>query len=398
MDAAPPSLPRRILFWTILALLPFAVLELGARAILAFRVGPSVLWYGTPLARRELTAPVPLQTLGAVDASAHTVRQHDNTQEGYSKYFPNQVRVDTDRETGESFTVTINAHGFRGAPFPGEKPPGTLRVVTLGASSTFGYYNRDADTYPVKLEGMLRERCPAVRVEVLNLGIPHLTSGQIRALFGAEALTLEPDVVTFYEGMNDAVEVVGRMDDARHEGPRFVKYLRSQVPRLGAWTVSFGLLETLLRGGEVGFPRRLFEQQAGLAAADFVANLAALEAACRERGIGFVAATQQAQSVSLQRQALRQIRYSEELAQVEARGAITRELRWEEIAFLAHAELMEALVEWTTERGVPLADVRAALDGDRSVLVSWVHLSPEGNRRVAAALAETIAAGWCPEP
>lgn len=395
MSAEPLGLPRRLLFWTILLLVPLLVLELGARLVLSLRVGPSVLLHGTGLERREVEGPAPMPSLGAVEEGKHTVKDHDNRQPGYSKYFPNQRRVDTDRETGESFRVSINASGFRGADFPSSRTASTLRVVTLGASSTFGYYNRDADTYPAELARRLAAGCPGRSVEVLNLGIPHLTSDQIRALFFAEALALEPDVVTFYEGMNDAVQVVGAVEDARRDGPRFVKYLRSQVPRLAAYTVSFTLLEAVLRDGEVGFPRALFERKAGAAGEVFVGHLAAIESACGERGIGFVAATQQAQSVSLERSALADVRYAEEIAQVEARGARTEELRWEEIAFLAHDVLMEALVAWTAREQLPLADARAAMDHDRSVLVSWVHLSPEGNRRVAESLAQEILPRWC---
>ena len=137
------------------------------------------------------------------------------------------------------------------------------------------------------------------------------------------------------------------------------------------------------------------ETQAAAAGEVFVGHLAAIENACRERGIGFVAATQQAQSVSLERSALADVRYAEEIAQVEARGARTEELRWEEIAFLAHDVLMEALVAFTTREQLPLAEARAAMDDDRSVLVSWVHLGPQGNQRVAESLAQEILPRWC---
>ena len=41
------------------------------------------------------------------------------------------------------------------------------------------------------------------RVEVINLGIPHLRSNHVLALFLAEALPLGPDVITYYQGSND---------------------------------------------------------------------------------------------------------------------------------------------------------------------------------------------------
>jgi hypothetical protein len=45
--------------------------------------------------------------------------------------------------------------------------------------------------------------------------------------------------------------------------------------------------------------------------------------------------------------------------------------------------------------GVPLVDVIAALDPRRDTLVSWVHVTPEGNRMIAEVFADTIAGGEC---
>jgi len=55
-----------------------------------------------------------------------------------------------------------------------------VRVVTLGASSTFGFHNRDDQTYPRQLENLLNQEARgSTRYEVINLGIPHLTSDEI---------------------------------------------------------------------------------------------------------------------------------------------------------------------------------------------------------------------------
>ena len=64
--------------------------------------------------------------------------------------------------------------------------------------------------------------------------------------------------------------------------------------------------------------------------------------------------------------------------------------------FLTHARLMTALREWAGEEGVPLVDAIAALDPGRDVITSWVHLTPEGNRRLAAAFAPAVAELLCP--
>ena len=95
--------------------------------------------------------------------------------------------------------------GFAVEKFDETKKPGVTRIITLGSSSTFGYYDRDNETYPYYLEQILNKALRSTgRFEVINLGIPHLRSEEILSLFQAEAIPLRPDVVTFYEGVNDA--------------------------------------------------------------------------------------------------------------------------------------------------------------------------------------------------
>src|SRR4029079_7866623 len=65
--------------------------------------------------------------------------------------------------------ISVNQMGLRG-PEIGPKPPGTLRVLALGDSFTFGVGARVGETYPAQLEKALRAR--GVRTEVLNAGVP----------------------------------------------------------------------------------------------------------------------------------------------------------------------------------------------------------------------------------
>jgi hypothetical protein len=192
---AQSSPVRRMTFYVVTLLVSFLVLEAGFRAVVAFRVGPSVLYYGTSFQRQNVPAK----------SDNHTVMKHGNYQQGYTKFFPNELKVDHDPTTNETFRVSINSRGFRGGEFDETKKPGVTRIVTLGSSSTFGYYDRDNETYPYYLEQKLNKTLgPKGKAEVINLGIPHLRSEEILALFYAEAIPLHPDVITFYEGVNDA--------------------------------------------------------------------------------------------------------------------------------------------------------------------------------------------------
>jgi hypothetical protein len=200
---------KKFLFYIITLLAFSLILELSASTYFAFKVGPSVLLYGTRFHHKGIQVPetrpeAKNYVSGLEWTIQRTVISHPNKLSGYSKYFQNQKRIDFDIETGESFDVMINSRGFRGRDFADQKEPGVIRIVALGASSTLGYFDRDDETYPVYLEQMLNNKYSGeLRFEVINMGIPHLTAENIYALFLDEVIQLNPDVVTFYEGNND---------------------------------------------------------------------------------------------------------------------------------------------------------------------------------------------------
>lgn len=201
---------RRILEALALTLLLGLSVEIALRIFMATRVGVRAMLYGTPAFRQEISVarekdkewrgPRGVHTNDATESpSAHTA-----IQTGYSKYFPNEIKVDVD-DAGVRFSYRLNRHGFRGPEFDITKAPNVIRIVTLGASSTYGFGLRDQETYAQQLQDRLNEECrTSNRFEVINLGVPHLTSRMILALFLAEGLALKPDFVTFYEGINDA--------------------------------------------------------------------------------------------------------------------------------------------------------------------------------------------------
>lgn len=386
MAAAAPgsreslSFGKRALFSLATLLISLVAVELGVRVIFALRVGPTVLLHGLKSAQLS------------VDSS---VEHPDHRVGPYAKYTPHQLRVDRDHESGELFQVRINSRGFRGEDVAPEKPPGVVRVVTLGASSTFGYYSRDEQTYPRLLEQILNERSHgALRFEVVNLGIPHSTSTNLVALFLAEALPLQPDVVTFYSGINDmhdrlnppavTTDVRGRLKSNTA--------IRSSYRWIRDHLLSVQLADGLLFSGTRD--RYAKEQVAGHAVGKserFLANTALILQESRDRDIEFIVATQQAQSQILgDRQTLAGVSYSDEVAMVQAKldreGWVTRRER----DLVTHSVLMEELRAWARAEGVPLVDIVEVLDRDRDVLLSWVHLDAKGNRMIAESFADTI--------
>lgn len=360
-------------------------LEVGMRVVFGFQVGTSALLYGTRWHRREIEAGHE-----RFDAK-HSVRKHENQQSGYSKYFPHQKRRDFEKG-GEPFDVTINAHGFRGHDWAVAKEPGVLRVVTLGASSTFGYHNRDEDTYPAQLEALLASSCPGRRVEVINLGIPHLTAAQILALFLAEGLALEPDVVTFYEGINDATRVRKQrtaIATAKNQLGQ-VDVLGDVYRALKGASIAVAFVDEKLVRRNRSLTRQDLEINVEAKLQAFVPNLDRLREACVERGIHLIVASQQVQSLSASREELRELTYAQEQERVRRKLDEQGSVGAIEVSFLTHRELMDDLERWAQRTGVEYVDGIEALDGHRDRLVSWVHLDRDGNLRLAEALGEAI--------
>jgi lysophospholipase L1-like esterase len=95
------------------------------------------------------------------------------------------------------------------------KQPGTIRIVCLGDSVTFGYrvptvwpekpteYDPEWLPYPMLLEKHLREANPGRSIEVITMAVPGYTSHQGLAWLRREIDQLQPDLLTVSFGWND---------------------------------------------------------------------------------------------------------------------------------------------------------------------------------------------------
>lgn len=373
-------------------------LELGVRVILAFQVRPQIILYGTqyccgPNVKSIVSGKPKPEELEAGIALGG-VKFHKNERLGYSKYFPKQNRRDNDTDY-VSFEVTINNHGFRGEDYSNKRTPGVLRVVTLGASSTFGYRNRDHQTYPYQLQSVLNEKLQTdscedvVAFEVINLGIPHTTSKQNVALYLAEGKSLKPDVVTFYEGVNDTN--IG-MDSLRWE---LLPYYRRVIRYYKDYFVTCALLDSIVLNRIEHYTQDTLNRLVEGKSEAFVNNIDQIRKDVENEGGIFFVATQQAKSLMIPRDAIRGVSYSEESAAVKQKLKETGKVNVHELWFLVHNDLMSKLRQKTQEDGQSLIDIIAAMDDRRDYLVSWVHLDPDGNKLVAEEFAEAIFEATC---
>ncbi len=104
--------------------------------------------------------------------------------------------------------VLVNGLGFRSPDLPATKPAGDLRVLCLGDSQTFGNGVAQDQTYPARLEVLLRSALAGRRVDVINAGVQAYDTVQEIDLLEREAVRLSPDVVTVGFYLNDIGEVL----------------------------------------------------------------------------------------------------------------------------------------------------------------------------------------------
>jgi hypothetical protein len=96
-----------------------------------------------------------------------------------------------------------NDRGFRGGPIAVPKPEGEFRIACLGGSTTYSSFIEDADrSYPSLLETVLRERGQET-VRVINAGAEGYSSWESLVNLEFRVLDLEPDLILYYEAVND---------------------------------------------------------------------------------------------------------------------------------------------------------------------------------------------------
>jgi len=111
--------------------------------------------------------------------------------------------------------VSTNGQGLRAQRPVGPKRPGSLRIVCLGDSVTFGYrvplvfaerpdeYDPAWLPYPELIERRLRQANPGREIESVALAVPGYSSHQGRAWLARDIERLAPDIVTANFGWND---------------------------------------------------------------------------------------------------------------------------------------------------------------------------------------------------
>ena len=400
----------RVAYAVYLIVMVALLLELTLRGYFALQVGPRVLAYGTPWYRNTFNEHRKEQLIQQYDrervgwneneSTLNMVSKHDNLKRGYFKFFPNETKYIKDIDSGQIFPVTINGHGFRGKDFSISKPDDVIRVLTLGASSTFGFFNKDDETYPYLLEQRLNQLCHGPkRFEVINFAIPDAGVFEIRAMFMAEGLALDPDVITFYEGRNDSARL--RPMDFQQVGTSETS--TGWLPGVWNATTRTFILARFIDEQFAAHTRvstdDALESLRNIGARTskwFLLDLEKIRQVAAGKNIVFIVANQQANSKSwfgipaAQRMGQKGVTYGDEVAGIERILQRGESISGYEFDFLIHARLMRDLRSWAEKNKLPFVDIISLLDQQRQHLVSWVHLDAYANGLVADALADEI--------
>ncbi len=111
----------------------------------------------------------------------------------------------------------INRLGFRGEDVPEKKPDGVRRIVCIGASETFGSYERAGVEWPAQLRRILSRRPD---LQVMNGAVVGTSLKQYKKYIEKYVLKIEPDVVIIFINPFDyalADDIEGSRVDSRIE-------------------------------------------------------------------------------------------------------------------------------------------------------------------------------------
>ena len=261
--------------------------------------------------------------------------------------------------------IRINSVGLRGPDFAPVKPAGVYRIICMGESSTFGFFDRDEFTYPALLGQMFADNGgqDGKRVEAINAGIPHANSDNIAAMLEHELIGYQPDLVTVYAGFNDAVLM---MDENRLQAT--MRWLHGHL----ATYVALKRLITALGGPALhsrwaGYLSNVepatAKKQVDLHVERFERNLRQMVDLARANGTKIVFIRQPITTEFYDKASDWRTRpYSERVGRVKAAYQAGKTLTPTEMQLLVHGELIETQDRLAAEIGVPVVDNIAIMD------------------------------------
>jgi lysophospholipase L1-like esterase len=177
--------------------------------------------------------------------------------------------------------VATNSAKLRDREFPLEKPIGSIRILMLGDSITFGWGVEATDSVTQQLESEFSNRFPKREIDVINAGVGNYNTVMEVSWFLSKGITYEPDIVVLNYFVNDAELTPARRGGVLRESSAAYVFLASR----------FDTVRRRYIGGDwLNYYRALYASDApGWALTQ--ESIRALAKVCQERNIKLVIAS-----------------------------------------------------------------------------------------------------------
>lgn len=282
---------------------------------------------------------------------------------------------------GSTFHIAINSHGFRGDEFTISKPPNTIRIVCLGASTTFsGETASNASTWTHLLQQQLQQDFPQVTVEVINAAVPGYVAADNLKNLKHRVLALDPDLVIYYELHNEIVRDTAPLARERGLTP-------APPPAMLRTLVDYSLLANLVdknlkiywRGQSTN--ARLDTVPSSLPT-HFIGQLEEMRRILSERGVPMVLSTF----------VVKYRRDQDRATQIANADVAFYYMPWMSIDGLLEAMDIynQAILDYARNHDVFAIDDRFAVPADAAHFVDCMHLSTLGNAVMATRFARGL--------
>lgn len=268
--------------------------------------------------------------------------------------------------------VGTNSLGFRGREFAAEKPAGTFRVLMLGDSITFGNSVSWDETFSHQLEEQLNASATGMRFEVLNTGVSGYNTRQELATLREIGLGLAPDIIVLNVCLNDSDPVKQLYGVALKNETTVSGWSDVNVRTI----VDSSYLLTLLKHAVTDVIKRTGGNVRTLNSPKLFLDSRVREAAWQKMKAAMAEIHEEASQAGIP-MAVIIYPYSSQLSLPAERRVPQQDL----LAFFS-------------ARGVPALDATPAYaDSGQAMFVDeYVHLSPQGHKRIAAAIADHLLA------
>jgi lysophospholipase L1-like esterase len=279
---------------------------------------------------------------------------------------------------GRNIHIRINSLGFRGEEIAREKPPGTFRIVCLGASTTFSAeVSSNEAMWTHRLQEKLRAAYPGRRIEVVNAAVGGYVSADNLKRLRHHVLALDPDLVIYYEANNEIVKDTQELAVERGliapGGGRQPAWVTSVSKVSLMFDLAYKNLAIMARSRDDGaariddIPRNLPDR--------FIATLEEMRAVLAERNVPLVLSTF----------VVKYRRDQDRATQIANADVAFFYMPWMSIDGMLNAMDVynEAILAYGKSRGLVVVDDRFAIPPDAEHFSDCMHLKDKGNELMA---------------